>query len=168
MPNFWVFFSLLLLLRILHWVLLLSVCWYRYNTYSKSETSLVTLHVLCAIFFRSVLRPVLFPFHGHEYQKKIIIETKSLDSKLLNYYGTKAYGTTIIYANYAGARFVTASHTCFCSLNRSFACLLARSVVCSFLSFLSIRIWFLFLCSLNILFHSFVSAFSCGSLFLEW
>lgn len=167
MPNFWVFFLLrLLLFRILHCVLLLSVCWYRYNTYSKSETSLVTLHVLCAIFFRSVLRPVLFPFHGHEYQKKIIIETKSLDSKLLNYYGTKAYGTTIIYANYAGARFVTASYLFL--FTQSFVRLLARSVVCSFLSFLSIRIWFLFLCSLNILFHSFVSAFSCGSLFLEW
>lgn len=36
--------------------------------------------------------------------------------KLLNYYGTKAYGTTIIYANYCCACFVTASHICFCFL----------------------------------------------------
>lgn len=94
-----------------------------------------------------------------KYQK--IIETKWHDSKLLNYCGTKAYGTTIIYANYCCARFVTASHTCFL--------LFLRLLVCSFVllrSFHSFRVLvsFLFLWFLIFFFIRFGYC-SCGFYF---
>lgn len=121
------------------------------------------LVALCCCFFLRCARPVSIRFHfmdtHFEYQK--IIETKysahdSSAAKLLWY--KSLWNTTIIYANYSCARFVTARHILVSVRSQSLFFYLIPFFPSSGYYFFSVGFLWFFKYSSFRLFHSFVSA----------